>query len=229
MNAASLIKAQAAETRRYSTKYNYVPTVERILAGYRRIHPHTSFDDSMVVRSTIPNPNDEPYSTRDFFDAKHAIVEGPADTSLIERELGIEVPACLQEFYSQIHECLLLLRYPVRIYSPGTLVALEKEIRQFEAEDGGPEAEGVSLLRFISIPGFAASFALRRFLSDGKWRVVLYSEGYTDELQRDDDQWQKQDIEEFDDWTRRILQSDGEPLILDNPYIFEPVLADRVG
>lgn len=231
MNAASLIFAQRDEVRRYSTGYNYTYRASHTLNWLKELeeqHPTLAASTALVIQSTEEKSGD-PRGAKDVFEARHVIVPGPGDVGVIERELGVEVPECLKAFYAQIQECLLLLRYPVRIYSPETLVAVEQELRAAERMAGCPEPDGVSLLRLVEIPMFSSCFALRRFVSDGQWRMIHCGDETTDELQRHDDLRRPEDVEDFDAWTRRILETDAVPLVRDNDYIFYPILAERVG
>lgn len=203
----------------------YETVTQRITSEYGRIYPGQDFSESWTLDSKIVEKDGQVKWT---FNAKHAVVVGKADVAELERFVNADLPLCLRELYAQIAECLLVLRYPVRIYSPLTLVKVEKEIRAAEKMAGCPVPDSVTLLRLVEIPGFSACFGLRKFMSDGRWRMVHCGDETTAELQGGDDLWRPVDCEDFDDWIRRIIETDADPLVLDNPYMFRSPWAERM-
>ncbi|MCF7786952.1 MAG: hypothetical protein K9N47_12575 [Prosthecobacter sp.] len=203
----------------------YETVTQRITSEYGRIYPGQDFSESLTRDSEIMEKDGQ---VKWMLNAKHAVVVGKADVVELERFVNADLPLCLQDFYAQIAECLLLLRYPVRIYSPLTLVNVENEIRAAEKIAGCPVPDSVTLLRLVEIPGFSASFGLRKFMSDGRWRMVHCGDETTAELQDSDDLWRPVDCEEFDDWIRRIIETDADPLVLDNPYMFRSPWVERI-
>ncbi len=79
----------------------------------------------------------------------------------------------------------------------------------------GRPCKEYSLLRFISFPEQSAQLALRRWKSDGVWRVVLACDDVdTYELQENDAIFEEsQPMETFDEWMTRILATNGSPVI----------------
>lgn len=219
IDAAPLILSSRNEVRRYaSAPPRYVSTVQDMVAEYERIHPSESFRDCcQVVSKTRRTKNCLPYAT---LDVKHMVVPGPADITELEKFVGSPLPKCLTDFYSQITECLLPLQFPVRIYSPKTVVHAEKEIRETERSVGFPVPEDITLLRLIEIDSDSSCFALRKFVCDGHWRMVVCTTELTSELQSNDGLWLLDDCEEFDVWFKRVLEKDAFPLVESFPELF---------
>jgi hypothetical protein len=224
MGIASLILSQDGY-RNYTSVGRYLRSVESIIEQYQNIYPTQDFSRCIKVESVSEAANGQ---RKHALKVKHAVVPGVAEIAQLEQFLGCEIPECLKNFYKEIKECLLILRYPIRIYSPATLALVEKTIREAERTAGCTVPSEVSILRFIEIPGFSSCFALRKFSSGEQWRIVHCGDETTEELQNNANLWRKEDCENFDTWFHRILETDGAPLVLDNPYIFRSPMADRV-
>ena len=161
---------------------------------------------------------------------KHAIIAGSPGTEVIADELKMIVPQELKQIYDRIHEGLLILSYPVRILSPQDIVDTEKMYRDVDRECGREVPDEVSILRFVEIPTLSSCLALRKFKSDGTWRMIAVGESSTLELQdRDDHFWDPTGFERMDDWFRRILDTDAAPLFPEHLDIFDDPMAIRIG
>lgn len=225
MDAAAQILSHADEVRRYTTRsVRYREAIEFVIGQFAQVHPGVHLDD--FYSAELVDPVIHVWDVR----AKHAIMTGSPGTEVIADELKMIVPKELQDFYSRIHECLLILRYPVRIYSPAVLVYVEKMLRDAERSAGLEVPDEVSVLRLVEIPGFSSCMALRHFKSDGTWRMIDVGDEDTLELQEgNDNNWLPDNCEFMDDWFRRILETDAAPLAPGNPYVFRDPMATRVG
>lgn len=228
MDAATQILSRADESRLYRPQYwRYRQGIEMVLEHYEKVHPGFHMSDYLAAEKFI-DPGDSELDEN--FRVKHAIIAGSPGTEVIADEFKMIVPQELKHFYARIHECLLILRYPVRILSPQRLVETEKMYRDVDRECGREVPDEVGVLRFAQIPTFSSCLALRHFKTDDTWRMIDVGESSTLELQdRDDDVWDPTGFELMDDWFRRILDTDASPLVPDNPYIFDDPMAIRVG
>lgn len=151
-----------------------------------------------------------------WVEVNHLIVEGQADWSQLEAAFQMELPQCLKDLYSQIQAATLVLDGFIVIESPQGILSLETMYRQIEREtDSGRPCKEYSLLRFVSFPGIPAQLALRRWKSDGVWRVVMTYDGVdTFEMQENDQIFeQSQLMEILDEWMARILATNGSPVV----------------
>ena len=110
MDAATQILSRADEVRRYSTRsVRYREAIESVVGEISQVHPGVHLED--FYSAELVDPDRYVWHV----EAKHAIIAGSPGTEVIADELKMIVPKELQDFYSRIHECLLILRYPVRI------------------------------------------------------------------------------------------------------------------
>jgi hypothetical protein len=227
MNAASLILSRNHEIRRYASfAPRYAYEIQEMVDKYEDIYPHEKFDDCVKIVSSFQGKGDQFQTT--VLDVKNLVAYGNADLTELERFVGSPLPLCLKEFYAYINECMLVLQYPIRIYSPATLIMVEKEIRETEKKAGFQVPDEVTLLRLAVVPKAPSCFALRRFISDGQWKMVVCTDELTAELQNDDHLWLPETCEDFDIWFSRIIESDAFPLAKGDPDLFRGPLAKRV-
>ena len=63
---------------------------------------------------------------------KHACVPGKADTRKLEDYIGQKLPEDLARFYGNFMEAALILRNPIHIYTPSSIVEYDRLIRDIE-------------------------------------------------------------------------------------------------
>jgi hypothetical protein len=213
--AADLLLEHQKTPRRYWTHPAYAELFseerERLLAAYRGAEL-CQIQVNPKARRTGPEPLHVEWTNAQArkVEVQHLIIEGKADWSNLENDFQMEMPECLKSFYSKIQAATLVLDGFIVIVSPDAIVDLENMYRRF-----GRPCQEYSLLRFISFPEQSAQLALRRWKSDGVWRVVLaYDDVDTYELQENDAIFEKnQPMETFDEWMARILATNGSPVI----------------
>lgn len=214
-SAADLLLEHQKTPRHYWTSPAYIELFSeeraRLLEAYPQCRlPQLRTDPKKRRTGPEPSPSPWPNSTAQWVEAQHLIIEGKADWSNFENDFQMEMPDCLKRFYSKIQEATLVLDGFIVIESPNGIVDLENMFRRF-----GRPCKEYSLLRFISFPEQSAQLALRRWKSDGVWRVVLaYDDVDTYELQENDAIFEEsQPMETFDEWMARILTTNGSPVI----------------
>ncbi len=158
---------------------------------------------------------------------RHMCELGPADLGGLEEYIGCALPPDISRFFQSFGECILFLRYPIRIFSPTAIVERESMLREAERKAGCFVPCEVTVLRFTQIEVFASAFALRKF-QDGLWRVIIWGDETTEDLQNSaDEQFSSAGVENFDEWLIRLLKSDGYPLDPAFPDFFRPPVAER--
>lgn len=149
---------------------------------------------------------------------------GPADSTVIERELKTKAPAWLHEFYSEIECAALCFLGDVEILSPLKIVEAEMERREIVCED----EKGSRLILFAEESGSGYGFFAYQS-REGAWRVVFGVSRGTDTAEVDEDAW-KVEIGDSDifEWLERMLATDAYPLIKGYER-FERCYAEKVG
>ena len=235
MSAADQLLEHQKMPRRYWTTSEYVDLYDRQRQRFHEQYPGSTLPElknEPQKHSIGPIPQHRwPDSTVQGIEARHLIVEGKADWTRLENTFQMELPGCLKDFYSKIQTAALALDGLIIIESPDRIVDIESEHRRIERETKwGRPCKEYSLLRFVSFPKTPRQLALRRWKSDGVWRVVVtYSHLDTHEMQKNDRIFEEeQPMETLDEWMARILATNGSPVAIGFEGLFRNGWVERV-
>jgi hypothetical protein len=235
VSAADQLLEHQKMPRRYWTTSEYVDLYDRQRQRFHEQYPGSTLPElknEPQKHSIGPIPQHRwPDSTVQGIEARHLIVEGKADWTRLENTFQMELPGCLKDFYSKIQTAALALDGLIIIESPDRIVDIESEHRRIERETKwGRPCKEYSLLRFVSFPKTPRQLALRRWKSDGVWRVVVtYSHLDTHEMQKNDRIFEEeQPMETLDEWMARILATNGSPVAIGFEGLFRNGWVERV-
>lgn len=218
MKSLELLRAEAAQKRMYRTRSNVFEKIGSLTELFQQRYPQT---DWSYARE---RSHDDPSTGNYDLAVRHMIKWGKADARIIEDVFHIRLPQSIHEMYAQIQEACLIWRNIIHILHPKDVVAWELQNREWEGKTNQP----VRLVRFIQSERTSGDIALRKSVSDNKWRIHFCSieEGPNYESPSHDGCDLAEDL---DDWLMYMMAHDGAFSPDENDHAQAACLIERIG
>lgn len=198
-NAADMLRQKECERRIYRTDSDFLGKIEPLAQWFCDKYPGNR-QPKHYCELVSGRYGKGSYD----FAVRHMIRWGRADARLIEDAFQISLPPFIHEFYSQVQEAVLVWRNIIHILPPEEVIAWERQNREWEGKGNGP----VRLVRFIKSYSVSGDIAIRRSVSDDKWRMFYVS--VDDEANYEEARLDHYTLaEDLDSWLQYLMTNDG--------------------
>jgi hypothetical protein len=216
---------EASETyRRYEAGQSMSDAVENAIAEFEGRFPDEDWKgriQEIAPGWSNPDPNGDDILA--IYETRALVRWGRSNVDLFRTVLGVALPQWAEEFYSNVICAFLPMLNQIRILTVEEAIAHEANRREMFDES----AMTGRLIRFAEGDPTGLGFSFYQRLGSLKWGIVATNRFKTRTPQQESEEWALEETDaDIDAWLRRMLATDGHPLIIDNE--FEPMAWRRI-
>lgn len=207
MNAGEILKNVENEERVYSSEAYNLDNLQAMVDLYQKKHGG-DWSRGWKLLSC---------GEADVYQTQHLVKHGGHGLGSVEKAFNVTLPEWAHSFYEEVDECTLSLRNIIAVMSANEIVDFERSLRDLHPDK--EQINPVRIIRFAQVVGESNAFAFRRSVGDDKWRITFISSVddrlesfYSKEFDGHEDD------ENIDAWMKRMIETDGFPLIAGDDF-----------